>query len=206
MIFSRIGVRMGEHDLDKNPDCQFLGGRREECLPPFEEYGIEDIRPHPNYEHNTINFDIALIKLDRVVQFKIHIKPICLPIERVSQDIAYDQDFFISGWGTTEKNTASSVLLKAVVNRRDLSVCRNYYINAPVNENTICAAGSGLKHTCHGDSGGPLFFRHAFKQTVRYVQYGVTSSGGNRCGINEKQPGVFTNVISLLPWITQNLY
>ncbi|KAM8706496.1 hypothetical protein ACLKA7_010720 [Drosophila subpalustris] len=201
-----IGVRMGEHNLDEEEDCQYLGGRRRDCLPPYEEFGIEDIRPHPNYRDNSIGFDIALIKLDRQVKFKIHIKPICLPIESNSQDIAYDQSFYISGWGTTEKNEPSSVLLKAVVQRQDLSVCRNYYVDAPVNENHICASGEGLFHTCRGDSGGPLFFRNPFKQTVRYVQYGVISYGGRRCGINRNQPGVFSSVINMLPWITQNLY
>ncbi|TDG50074.1 hypothetical protein AWZ03_003584 [Drosophila navojoa] len=201
-----IAVRMGEHNLDTEEDCQFLGGRRKECLPPYEEYGIEDIRVHPNYVDNNINNDIALIKLDRPVQFKSHIKPICLPIDSQSQDIAYDQSFFISGWGRTQDNRPSSVLLKAVIRREDLSVCRNYYPGAPVNENHICAVGDGILHTCRGDSGGPLFFRNSFKNTVRYVQYGIVSYGGSRCGKRENQPGVFASVLNMLPWITQNVY
>jgi len=196
---------MGEHDLNKNEDCQLFGGRRKECLPPYEEFGIEAIRPHPNYK-GSINFDIALIKLDRQVKFKIHIKPICLPINSESKDIAYDQSFYISGWGTTEKNEPSSILLKAVVKRMDLNVCRNYYINAPANENHICAVGDGISQTCKGDSGGPLFFLSPYKRAARYVQYGVTSHGGLRCGVSQDQPGVFTSVINMLPWITQNLY
>lgn len=195
---------MGEHNLDTEKDCQFLGGRREVCLPPYEEYGIEEIRPHPNYR--SINNDIALIKLDRQVKFKTHIKPICLPIDKNSRDIAYDQSFYISGWGTTEQNQPSSVLLKAVIKRKDLSVCRSYYKSAPVSENHICAVGDGILHTCRGDSGGPLFFRNPFKDYVRYVQYGIVSFGGQRCGTSNDQPGVFASVLNMLPWITQNLY
>ncbi|ALC46395.1 CG30098 [Drosophila busckii] len=201
-----IGVRLGEHNLDTEEDCQYLGGRRRECLPPYEEYGISEIRQHPSYKENTINYDIALLKLDRPVKFKQHIKPVCLPIDANSKDIAYDQSFFTAGWGRTEKDVASSVLLKAVVKRQDLNVCRNYFIDAPVTENHICAVGEGILHTCRGDSGGPVFFRNAFKETIRYVQYGIVSFGGRRCGTNRNQPSVFSNVIDMLPWITQNLY
>ncbi|EDV94460.1 GH19618 [Drosophila grimshawi] len=199
-----IGVRMGDHDLNKEEDCQVLGGRRRVCLPPYEEYGIESIRSHPNYESN--NNDIALIKVDRPVNFKWHIKPICLPIDKNSQDITYDQSFYISGWGRTEQITASSVLLKALVTRADLDVCRNFYVNGTVSENHICAVGESDKQTCAGDSGGPLFFRNPFKETVRYVQYGIVSHGGSLCGARENQPGVFASVLEQLPWITQNLY
>ncbi|XP_064548308.1 phenoloxidase-activating factor 3 [Drosophila montana] len=199
-----IGVRLGEHNLGTEKDCEFLGGRVEHCLPPYEEFGLEDVRPHPNY--NSINNDIALIKLDRPVQFKTHIKPICLPIDRKSQDISYDQSFFISGWGRTENNEPSSVLLKAVVKRQNHNVCRNFYDDAHVNQNHICAAGEGVVHTCPGDSGGPLFFRNSFKDTIRFVQYGIVSYGGRRCGQRQNQPGVFASVLDMLPWITQNLY
>ncbi|KAH8381224.1 hypothetical protein KR093_000091, partial [Drosophila rubida] len=199
-----IGVRLGDHNLSTEKDCQLFGGRRTECLPPYEEYGIEDIRPHPNAKQGSISYDIALLKLDRPVRFQTHIKPVCLPIDRTSQDIAYDQDFYISGWGTTEQNEPSDVLLKALVKRQDLNVCRNYYAEAPVTENHICAVSEGAQHTCRGDSGGPVFFLHPFKQTARYVQYGVISFGGAYCGVNKNQPGVFASVLDMLPWITQN--
>lgn len=199
-----IGVRLGEHNLGTEKDCEFLGGRIEHCLPPYEEYGLEDVRPHPNYK--SINNDIALIKLDRPVQFKGHIMPICLPIDRKSQDISYDQSFFISGWGRTENNEPSSVLLKAVVRRQNHNVCRNFYADAYLNENHICAVGENIVHTCPGDSGGPLFFRNPFKNTTRYIQYGIVSYGGKRCGQRQNQPGVFASVLDMLPWITQNLY
>ncbi|KAH8310325.1 hypothetical protein KR044_000783, partial [Drosophila immigrans] len=139
-------------------------------------------------------------------KFKPHIRPICLPIDSESQDISFDQSFYIAGWGTTEKGTVSSVLLKGVVTLEDLDVCRNYYVNATLNENHICAVGERMQETCRGDSGGPLFFRHYFKRASRYIQYGVTSFGGQSCGIKKDQPGVFASVLNMLPWITQNLY
>ncbi|XP_017130956.1 phenoloxidase-activating factor 3-like [Drosophila elegans] len=79
--------------------------------------------------------------------------------------------------------------------------------NNTLNDNHICAEGSDIKHSCKGDSGGPIFYVHKFTgpDTYRYVQYGVTSTGGDLCGKTKKQMEIFTSVISMLPWITQNV-
>uniref|UniRef100_A0A6P4ERX7 CLIP domain-containing serine protease n=1 Tax=Drosophila rhopaloa TaxID=1041015 RepID=A0A6P4ERX7_DRORH len=200
-----IAVRLGEHDLTTEEDCQILGGTNRVCLPPYEEFGIEKIHVHPNYVHGQISYDLAIIKLSQVVKEKSHIKPVCLPIDQRSQELSYDQSFFIAGWGGTEKETTANKLQQALITRKNLNECRQFYNKGEVNDNHICATGNGIKHTCQGDSGGPVFFKHRFKNTYRVVQYGVVSFGGNLCGRNLNQPGVFANVIDMLPWITQNL-
>ncbi|XP_051863077.1 serine protease grass-like isoform X1 [Drosophila albomicans] len=197
-----IAVRMGEHNLGIENDCL----TDTDCLPSYEEFGVEDIRRHPKYERHTNSYDIALIKLNRSVTFRPNIRPICLPIESKSQNINDDQNFYIAGWGKTEKRMPSPILLKALVVRQHLDVCRKYYKTGTFTENHICAMGNKKQETCQGDSGGPLFFRYYFKTTTRFVQYGVVSFGGQSCGINENQPGVFASVLDMLPWITQNLY
>ncbi|KAH8381281.1 hypothetical protein KR093_001716, partial [Drosophila rubida] len=203
-----IGVRVGEHNLGTENVRPLRPGRPTKYLPSFQEFRIEDIRTHPNFERHSNSYDIAVIKLNRSVTFARHITPICLPIENKSQDIALNQRFYISGWGRSSetKSSASSTLLKAVVTRQDLDVCRKYYTSATLNQNHICAVGDRKQETCRGDSGGPLFSKNSFKNTTRFVQYGVISFGGLSCGINQNQPGVFASVLDMLPWITQNLY
>ncbi|KAI8045509.1 serine protease grass [Drosophila gunungcola] len=200
-----IAVRLGEHDLESEQDCQILGGTTRVCIPPYEEFGIEKISVHPSYIHGQISHDVAIINLDRVVKEKSHIKPVCLPIDQRSQELAYDQSFFIAGWGGTDRGTTATKLQQALVTRKSLDECRQFYNQDEVSDNHICATGNGIKHTCQGDSGGPVFFKHQFKNTYRVVQYAVISFGGNRCGQNQNQPGVFASVIDMLPWITQNL-
>ncbi|XP_017038939.1 serine protease grass [Drosophila ficusphila] len=200
-----IAVRLGEHDLESEEDCHYLGGINRVCLPPYEEFGIEKIHVHPSYVHGQISYDIAVIKLDRVVKEKSHIKPVCLPIDQKSQELDFDQSFFIAGWGGTDKAVAATKLQQALITRKNLNECRKFYNKDDVTDNHICATGTGIKHTCQGDSGGPVFFKHRFKNTYRVVQYGVVSFGGSRCGRAENQPGVFSSVIDMLPWITQNL-
>ncbi|XP_034114371.2 serine protease grass-like [Drosophila albomicans] len=189
--FELVAVRLGEHDLDTEDGGEI-------------EYGIEDIRTHPNYEHGSINYDIALIKLDRIV-VELFIEPICLPIN-VSQDLKYNENLYIAGWGKTEDGVPSPILRMAEVQQQDLDVCRKYYSNAPLSENHICALGDSQQETCRGDSGGPLFSANLTDNTPQCVQFGVISSGGLGCGINKNRPGVFASVLDMLPWITQNLY
>ncbi|XP_060647028.1 serine protease grass-like [Drosophila nasuta] len=197
-----IAVRMGEHNLGIENNCL----TDTDCLPSYEEFGVEDIRRHPKYERHTNSYDIALIKLNRSVTFRPNIRPICLPIESKSQNIDDDESFYIAGWGKTEKSMHSPILLKAFVTRQHLNVCRKYYKSATLTENHICAMGYKKQETCQGDSGGPLFTQNVFNITNRFVQYGVISFGSQSCGINKNQPGVFASVLDMLPWITQNLY
>ncbi|KAH8311737.1 hypothetical protein KR044_007760 [Drosophila immigrans] len=201
-----IGVRLGEHNLDTEQDCLFHDGIKIACPPPYEEYGIEEIRIHPKYMKGSISHDIALIKLDKNVEFKSHIGPICLPINYTLKEFDPDQIFNIAGWGKTEDDRPSSILLKAEVKHQHRSICRTFYENSPVSENHICAVGEGRQATCLGDSGGPLFYRYRDGYIQRFFQAGVISFGGQGCGVNKNQPGVFASILDMLPWITQNLY
>ncbi len=55
---------------------------------------------------------------------------------------------------------------------------------------------SMAKGACHGDSGGPAFF----KQRNQLVQVGITSRGTNKIG-NCHEGAIYTNVIGHLDWI-----
>ncbi|KAI8045503.1 hypothetical protein M5D96_001685 [Drosophila gunungcola] len=177
------------------------------CLPPYEDYGVQKVTLHPKYDHGMIHHDIAIIELDREVRVDKHIFPICLPVNEESQFVTYDQSFYITGWGQTDTTDAPTTLQKVVVTRKYLFECQKFFKESEVNDNHICAEGSDIKHSCKGDSGGPIFYVHKFADpdTYRYVQYGVTSTGGDLCGKTKKQMEIFTSVISMLPWITQNV-
>lgn len=69
IFFHSIGVRLGEYDTSTEEDCIKLGPRWR-CNPPVEDIGIENIVAHPEYRKSKHVNDIALIKLDRNVEFK----------------------------------------------------------------------------------------------------------------------------------------
>jgi len=65
---SMATVLLGEHVLGNDTD----GANP-------EEFKIEKIIPHENYNPRTFDNDIAVIKFDTDVEFKVGIQPVCLP-------------------------------------------------------------------------------------------------------------------------------
>ena len=71
-------VRLGEHSLSKDPDCDRDRGV---CAPVPQDFGVEEIIPHPNYSSpNPFQNDVALVRLDREAEVDFEfVAPICLP-------------------------------------------------------------------------------------------------------------------------------
>lgn len=67
-IVLRIGVRLGEWRLSTQRDCLGQKGL-EECSDPPLDLGIEKSTAHPYYSRKTRDHDIAIIRLERNVQF-----------------------------------------------------------------------------------------------------------------------------------------
>jgi len=63
-IFFRVSIRLGEHDLRRNPDCSGTDG----CS-FVDDYKIEKIVNHPGYRETTKLHDISLIRVDRDINF-----------------------------------------------------------------------------------------------------------------------------------------
>ncbi|KAM7360105.1 ovochymase-like isoform 1-T2 [Cochliomyia hominivorax] len=204
-VYPIVSVRLGEHDIKTNPDCRQIG-KKFICNPVVEDYGIEKIIIHPKYNGKKHINDIALIKLDRNVVFKNHIKPVCLPITTQSFEMK-STTFTIAGWGITETSSKSSVLLKAEVLAYSRSVCQAVFSNMiKLNEKHICAGGLQTRRsTCRGDSGGPLVAFNSYSETKRFIQYGIIAHGGDACNLRQGFPGIYTNVLTFLPWITNNI-
>uniref|UniRef100_A0A1A9VFY2 CLIP domain-containing serine protease n=1 Tax=Glossina austeni TaxID=7395 RepID=A0A1A9VFY2_GLOAU len=198
------GIRLGEHDITKEIDCQ--QGIKTKCAPPPEDFGIKKIIVHPKYNFRKRINDIALIQLDRPAQFKKEISPICLPMTANALNVDYNDRFLVAGWGTTETGSQSNVLLKAFLKISKLSHCANEF-RLDVNLKHICAGDLETgRDTCKGDSGGPLFQLAPYQNLKkRFIQYGIVSFGGVACDLTKLLPGLYTNVITFMPWITTNI-
>ena len=65
-----------------------------------ERRRIVKVINHPNYDSSTTNNDIALVKLDKKVEYTKYIRPACLVESgEVTQS---GKEVVISGWGTTQ--------------------------------------------------------------------------------------------------------
>lgn len=69
-VFS-TSVRLGEHDIESNPDCTENVGDQKECALPVVNVAIEELIPHEEYNPDDRNqyHDIALLRLKQDVEY-----------------------------------------------------------------------------------------------------------------------------------------
>jgi secreted trypsin-like serine protease len=150
---------------------------------------------HSQYDANTVNNDIAVIRLPSEVTFSTYISPVKLPPSNL-EDLV-NQLVIATGWGKITDGASGLtpflqyVALTVISNEE----CANAYGNI-ITSTKICTATTGGKSTCNGDTGGPLLF--AFNGD--YNQVGIVSFGAAD-GCELEYPVGFTRVTSYLDWI-----
>ncbi|XP_078488867.1 plasminogen-like isoform X3 [Ciona intestinalis] len=157
--------------------------------------GFSSVHIHENYNDNTLDNDIALLKVAEPLVFNDHVKPVCLPEYNAGVSYVPDTDVIISGWWTLKSNGAlSNALQQAYVDIVSLEECGTRYssVFAP---SVMCAGilDKGGIDTCQGDSGGPLVDPNG------NVQLGVVS-WGRGCALAQ-YPGVYTSVSYYRRWL-----
>ncbi|KAL1123630.1 hypothetical protein AAG570_002706 [Ranatra chinensis] len=159
---------------------------------------VSSIIRHRNFDVNSYNHDIALLRLRKPVEFSKNIRPICLPPPEMDPS---GKTGTVVGWGrTSEGGQLAAKVQEVQVPILTLQDCRNTkYRPARITQNMICA-GNGRQDSCQGDSGGPLLVNTGGDkyQLVGIVSWGV---GCGRPGY----PGVYTRVTSYLGWVRRNM-
>ncbi|TRY72013.1 hypothetical protein TCAL_09603 [Tigriopus californicus] len=206
-------IRVGEHDLGKDEDCD-PDSFPKVCAEPVQDFNIEKIIPHESYNApNPFQNDIALIRLDGKVQFNRFASPICLPFkddEEESYEKVESQNTItdVAGWGATTRTGRKPALLlqKLKVEVFEGAKCREVYSTrggklTPLQQ--MCAGGENGKDSCVGDSGSALM-RDVRPLPSIFKIIGVVSFGPRRCG-TEGVPGVYTRVRYYLDWILDHI-
>ena len=121
-------MRLGEHNLRTNPDCDKDG----DCAPKYLSVDVVERVVFKTYKKNQYH-DIALLRLKEEVEFSgmeknnniktsnifvpDFIKPVCLPttVKDVYRSYRGENNVIVAGWGLTETGKYSKVLLKANV-------------------------------------------------------------------------------------------
>ncbi|XP_031353249.1 phenoloxidase-activating factor 3-like [Photinus pyralis] len=194
------GIRLGDYDITSDKDCVNETRFGEECSDPAEEFGIEELIPHPGYRARTAVNDIGLIRLSKNVDYSEYIRPICLPAA-TSLYLKDGVALAVSGWGFTQFGGESAKIKKKVsAQLLPLDTCRGVYNNTRqlITTNHLCVSEDKTTFTCQGDAGGPLML------SVKNQWEGVgVVSFGTYCGA--EYPAVYTKVSSYLDWIRQNV-
>ncbi|KAI1902779.1 hypothetical protein AGOR_G00019510 [Albula goreensis] len=199
-ILNKRWVLTAAHCLNR-PRSHFivrLGAYRLSETSPYEaSYKIIKAIRHPSYNNFQDGDDIAVVMLDRDINFSWFVREV--PQLALSGDV-FDASStcYAIGWGRVKKDvplrtpkTLQEVKVPVVENH----ICQKSY--PTLKPKMICAGGDSID-SCQGDSGGPLM---CYSRNT-WVQVGVVSFG-NGCG-KPNYPGVYTRVSSYREFIKNN--
>ncbi|XP_060237643.1 coagulation factor XI isoform X2 [Meriones unguiculatus] len=160
-------------------------------------FRVQEIIIHDQYKTAENGYDIALLKLESIMNYTDFQRPICLP-SKGDRNVVYTE-CWVTGWGYTgSRDEIQSTLQKAKVPLVSNEECQTRYRRHKITNKMICAGyKEGGKDACKGDSGGPLACKHS---GVWYL-VGITS-WGEGCAQKER-PGVYTSVAKYVDWILE---
>ncbi|KAF4552574.1 Trypsin [Elsinoe fawcettii] len=151
---------------------------------------------NPNFNSNTLDGDVAILKLTTSIPQSSTIAYAVLAAS--GSDPASGSSATVAGWGTLSSGGTSipTALQKVTVPIVSRTTCRSNYSTSQITNNMVCAGvAAGGKDSCQGDSGGPLV--DANKALIGIVSW------GDGCAAAGK-PGVYSRVGTLRSFITAN--
>lgn len=150
---SRVSVRLGEHKISTDEDCDDLI-----CSDPVQNIPVDKVIRHANFSSITKINDIALLRLKTAADISGRfVKTICLPTTPETQIAAIVQDardkMTSAGWGKLGSSEESDEMLKAFVPFIDHKNCTKKITGSsfPINSETYLCAGGTKKEI--GESG-----------------------------------------------------
>ncbi|XP_059208094.1 transmembrane protease serine 2-like [Centropristis striata] len=160
---------------------------------------VNKIITHQQYNQETHDNDIALLKLDTPLTFSRTVRPVCLP--NMGVDLSAGQRAWITGWGALSTAGYPDRLKQAQVTVYSRETCNYpYVLDGKVTETMICAGKvEGGADACKGDGGGPL----VIQQGGVWWLAGDTSWGIG-CGL-EDTTGVYSNVTYFVNWVYEQM-
>ncbi|XP_065067993.1 uncharacterized protein LOC135693432 isoform X3 [Rhopilema esculentum] len=188
----RFKIRVGEHKFTVSSEGK------------HQDIQVQKVIPHPQYSRQTLNNDIALMKLSLPVTFGKYVKPVCLPDH--DQEVPIGTKCFITGWGKIKHPGRMHHTLQQgkmpVVSNDKCSSLNTKNLGIKITENMVCAGHGGSTRVsgCHGDSGGPFVCQTG--PNGSWVLHGAVSWGSGRCDATQGYT-VFARVSKYKKWIDQ---
>jgi secreted trypsin-like serine protease len=157
-----------------------------------ERIAVKSIFVHPKWDHNTNDYDVAVLLLAAPSQLG-------RPIQLASIVPSPGTVTLVSGWGTTSFQGSGSASLRAaripIVATSDCNATLSY--DNSITPRMICGGKEeGGVDSCQGDSGGPMVIG-----TLNNEQLVGIVSWGEGCAQRLKY-GVYTNVAAISGWIS----
>ncbi|XP_046979680.1 coagulation factor X [Schistocerca americana] len=180
----RMYVRLGEHDISQHEGTEI-------------ELKVEAAISHPSYDDETVDSDLALLRLPFAIRPSRYQGLACLP-EQGQILPAVGSKCTVIGWGKAQAHDpfGTDLLHEVQVPIARLELCRRVYREYRITDNMFCAGYlNGRRDSCAGDSGGPLLCRSRGRWTI----FGITSFGEG-CG-KKRRFGIYTRLSNYVEWI-----
>ncbi|CAG7728300.1 unnamed protein product [Allacma fusca] len=178
-------VSLGENGSIQSPGWNLaIKTDEDEFTMRFE---VKEIISHPAFDPDTLDYDVALLRLKTKISFKNKkspVIPICLPnvLGANQSSLSNDDPLWVVGWGLAHETAKGStrLLQKLMVPYIDAEVCQKIVYDPQalepkeITERMLCAGDpKGGYDSCEGDSGGPLFIEQNKKGYKRVTQMGI---------------------------------
>ncbi|KFP03516.1 Transmembrane protease serine 2, partial [Calypte anna] len=173
-------------------------------------YRVQQIISHPEYDTDSKDNDVALMKLERQLVFSDAIRPICLP--NPGMMFQPNQQCWISGWGAEYQGALWLCTSKSVMPVSLSALFKQFSSLLQSSSNTVIAtifcfsdclgkvpSNKLFFYYLQGDSGGPLVTN---KNSIWWL-VGDTSWGTGCASPN--RPGVYGNMTVFTDWIYKNM-
>ncbi|KAG8445724.1 hypothetical protein GDO86_010493, partial [Hymenochirus boettgeri] len=189
-LTSSLRLVFGAFNLNDTSEVQYRSARK--------------IIQHENYDPIVERNDIALIQLDKPIEFTELVQPACIPTANAKHKRM--TECYIAGWGVKKEDDLdpAHILQEAKVKRIPIKRCNSTdWYNGAVKEYNLCAGHEeGRIDTCQGDSGGPLMCKR--KNGKIFTVIGI-KSWGSGCG-RMRSPGVYTSTKFFFKWIISTIF
>ena len=143
-----------------------------------DTHKVGEILLHPLYSPDTLDYDIAILKLSCNVTYSPYVRKVCMPDCNETTD-SYNM-CIAAGWGATDYQVGEAFHLSTHLHHIELPIadkeeCKKLS-EYPITPRMFCAGdASGEKGVCKGDSGGPLFCQT--ESELRWMLIGIVSWG-----------------------------
>lgn len=160
----QIKVRLGTNWIERNQSDNYLVRPPVNASQYQQEFDVEQIRIHDNFQRNGFLNDIALIKLSRKVEFNERIKCICLPTESERAADFSGQLATVLGWGSLKYGgVGTNQLQQITLPIWSTPECDSRF-SQKINQKFLCAGyldsnNNDVGDACQGDSGSPLMLK-----------------------------------------------
>ena len=163
---------------------------------------IAEVIKHPDFNRDTFDNDLALVKLEDHINFSDSVKPVCLgKLQNDTEEVFFKYQTLkmghVTGWGQLKEHGPQPKFLQElrmpIVSPTSCRASTQFKVTS----NMFCAgyAQEIVGDACKGDSGGPFVAQHE----DRWYLLGVVS-WGEGCGRSGKY-GFYTKVNNYLEWI-----